>query len=190
MTSAKISATIHSGLANFCGELSGPATFCGGKNKFGLPACRQGRKPVPKDLAVHRIIDANLNRCREALRVCEDITRFVLDDKALTWPLKQIRHRISKIADRLPDKVINARDIEGDIGRDSSFDKIKAVNIKLLFYKNIHKAEESIRALEEFSKLSRISGIPRLSADFKALRFRVYAIEKKAIKRLQALCSN
>ena len=39
-----------------------------------------------------RIIDANLNRAREGLRVCEDISRFALGDKTATRALKSIRH--------------------------------------------------------------------------------------------------
>ncbi len=41
---------------------------------------------------VLRILDANLNRAREALRVVEDYARFVLNDDALCGELKQLRH--------------------------------------------------------------------------------------------------
>lgn len=133
-----------------------------------------------------RIIDVNLNRAREALRVCEDITRFVLDDKILTIALKDVRHKISKIADKLFEESIKHRNAITDVGKRFFFDKDRSENFKSLFYKNSHKAEESIRALEEFSKLA----IPKLSKDFKRLRFKVYSIEKKAIKRLQALCNS
>jgi len=136
--------------------------------------------------AAHRVIDANLNRSREALRVCEDITRFILDDAFLTKSLKDVRHKISRIADRLIEKSLNSRDIGRDVGKAGSFDKIKAEDFTSLFYKNIHRAEESIRSLEEFSKLAS----KRLSTDFKALRFKVYSVEKKAIKKLLTLRSN
>ena len=39
-----------------------------------------------------RIIDANLNRAREGLRVCEDIARFSLQNKGAAKTLKTIRH--------------------------------------------------------------------------------------------------
>ena len=136
---------------------------------------------------LHRVIDANLNRSREALRVCEDITRFVLDDKNLTDALKNIRHKISKIDVGANNySPLHSRNVASDIGKKASFDKAKPRDFKSLFYNNIHRAQESIRALEEFSKLI----IPRLSVDFKALRFRVYSVEKKAITKLQALCNN
>ena len=41
-----------------------------------------------------RIIDANANRLREALRVCEDIARFILSDKRATQEFKSLRHRV------------------------------------------------------------------------------------------------
>ena len=45
-----------------------------------------------------RIIDANLNRVKEGFRVCEEITRFILDDHKFTASLKKYRHEIDSIA--------------------------------------------------------------------------------------------
>lgn len=127
---------------------------------------------------LQRAIDANLNRCREALRVCEDITRFVLDDKALTKSLKNIRHKISDV---FSSSVIKSRSVRTDIGKKSSFDKSRPKNLKQLFYNNIHRAEESMRSLEEFFKLA----APGSASGFKGLRFKIYFIEKKAMKKIQ-----
>jgi len=132
---------------------------------------------------LQRVIDANLNRCREALRVCEDITRFVLNDKALTESIKNIRHNISKIdVGAYCNTPLQSRNTRTDIGKKSSFDKSKPKNLKSLFYNNIHRAEESARSLEEFSKLS----ASVLSGKFKALRFKLYSIEKKVLLTLRA----
>ena len=130
---------------------------------------------------LHRVIDANLNRSREALRVCEDLTRFILDDEVLTKSFKDIRHKITKIANVLfqKDMSIKYRNSLKDVGRKNSFDRIKTSNLKSLFYKNSHRAQESMRGLEEFSKLM----IPALSKDFKVLRFKLYSLEKKTIKK-------
>ncbi|MEW6171224.1 MAG: thiamine-phosphate pyrophosphorylase, partial [Candidatus Omnitrophota bacterium] len=63
--------------------------------------------------ALYRIIDANLNRTREGLRVCEEILRFVLNDKKTTLEFKKIRQQIKKITDiLLIEKLLKARDIE------------------------------------------------------------------------------
>ena len=42
-----------------------------------------------------RLLDANSNRAREALRVLEDYTRFVLDDDLLSSRLKNLRHELA-----------------------------------------------------------------------------------------------
>ncbi len=42
------------------------------------------------DAAVLRLLDANANRAREALRVLEDYARFVLDDGGLSGGLKDV----------------------------------------------------------------------------------------------------
>lgn len=47
------------------------------------------------DYATFRILDANFNRAREALRVMEEYARFVLDDAALTEAIKTERHHLS-----------------------------------------------------------------------------------------------
>ena len=51
---------------------------------------------------VLRMIDANVNRTTEGLRVAEDIVRFVLDDEKLTSRLKHIRHELSLNVRRVP----------------------------------------------------------------------------------------
>ena len=45
-----------------------------------------------------RIIDANLNRAREGLRVVEEYARFCLDDAALTQSAKSMRHDLGEAA--------------------------------------------------------------------------------------------
>src|SRR5690606_12650840 len=49
--------------------------------------------------ALHRIIDANANRAREALRLMEDCARFALGDAALTEALKGLRHDLRSALD-------------------------------------------------------------------------------------------
>ncbi len=43
---------------------------------------------------IYRIIDADFNRAREALRTIEEFCRFVLDDPALSARAKQMRHHL------------------------------------------------------------------------------------------------
>ena len=133
---------------------------------------------------LYRIIDANLNRSREGLRVCEEITRFALNSRTLTGELKTVRHAISDIA-KSPGVNIRglalSRDSDGDILRRSNFEsEMKREGLSDIFEANIERVKESLRVLEELYKLVDTEA----SAKFCSLRFKVYTIEKKAVKRL------
>lgn len=134
---------------------------------------------------IFRIIDANLNRSREGLRVCEDIARFVLNSPALTRDLKDIRHRISDIA---KDKSIghielcSSRNSAEDVGRCSNISsEMKRADLVDIFAANMERVKESIRVLEEMFKLIN----KKTSARFSVLRFETYEVEKKAVERIR-----
>jgi thiamine-phosphate pyrophosphorylase len=134
-----------------------------------------------------RIIDANFNRSREGLRVCEDITRFILNSAGLAKRLKVARHRITDILKEfsIPSKALSeARDSKGDVGRDA-FPGIpsKRQSPSDIFVANMERVKESLRVLEEFSKLFDEGA----SARFAALRYEVYDIEKDASEKLPSL---
>ncbi len=138
-----------------------------------------------KDLL--RIVDANFNRSREGLRVCEDIARFIMNSSELTKELKALRHGISGIIKSSPEMaedLLESRNPAGDCGKIPDF-KIEVPRWEAndIFTANIERVKESIRVLEEFFKLVDI----KLSAKFSRLRFKAYAIEKKAVKRLASL---
>lgn len=129
-----------------------------------------------------RIIDANLNRSREGLRVCEEITRFILEDARLASELKNIRHRISRSIKKFPHApcaLLKSRDSQTDVGK-KFLPKSKRRNYRDLFCANIQRAKESLRVLEEFSSLFNQS----LSKTFARLRFKVYHLEKETVERL------
>jgi len=135
---------------------------------------------------VLRILDANFNRCREGLRVCEEIARFVIEDKALTARLKKTRHSVSDCLNEFPvplAKLVVSRDVESDVGKAPSLLERGRKDGFALFAANIERAKEALRVLEESSKL--IDGA--VSAKFKRLRFKTYAIEKKALPKLETL---
>jgi thiamine-phosphate pyrophosphorylase len=67
--------------------------------------------------AQYRIIDANFNRAREALRVIEEYGRFVLDHAGLAGRAKALRHQLSAAIGRLDaDRLLTCRDTVGDVG--------------------------------------------------------------------------
>src|SRR5438105_14775513 len=65
---------------------------------------------------VLRILDANANRAREALRVIEDYARFALDDGELSVALKQLRHDFAAASGGFVADALLHRDTPGDVG--------------------------------------------------------------------------
>lgn len=138
---------------------------------------------------VIRIIDVNLNRSREGLRVCEDIARFYLNSQNITKNLKNLRHRISRTIALLPFESKNLfrdRDIESDVGKRIRLDNFHKRKLLDIFFSNIQRTKESLRVLEECSKLFD-QGISEI---FRALRFKTYGIEKEIVQRLFSLRSS
>lgn len=136
--------------------------------------------------SIKRIMDANFNRTREALRVLEDLARFVLNDKKYTAEIKKLRHSVSQIL--LDPSVcslhlLESRDSRRDVGKKSLIRDRQKVHWQDLAAANLKRAEESLRVLEECSKIFSLSATNKIQA----LRFNVYELEKKIIKKFQAL---
>jgi len=134
---------------------------------------------------IGRIIDANLNRVKEGLRVCEEITRFILDDHKFTAQLKAARHKIDLLVSRIysPPELFSQRKAQTDVGRFNSSGETKRGNCKDIFWANIQRVKESLRVLEEFSKLVDV----KVALGFKQLRYKVYEIEKESFKKISSL---
>ena len=131
-----------------------------------------------------RIIDANFNRSREGLRVCEDIARFIMNSGHVSKELKGVRHRISSILKDSPATLrimLASRRASSDVGRlpEPGIELTRRDYVDILSA-NMQRVKESLRVLEEFFKLIDI----RLSARLLRARFRVYEIEKKALTML------
>lgn len=132
-----------------------------------------------------RIFDANINRAKEGLRVCEEITRFILNNRALTAELKHIRHKIDSLILSLPGSILKfmqERDSAKDVGRGILANELKRNGVNDLFFANIQRVKESIRVIEEFSKLIN----KKAALEFKKLRYTAYEIEKKIAKKLSS----
>ena len=125
-----------------------------------------------------RVIDANFNRAKEGLRVCEDVCRFWLDQEVLTKKFKSVRHRLTEHICILGLKnLIDGRDVDGDRGRATIKSEAKRKTAADIFYANCQRVKESLRVLEEFAKLKD----ERCAARIKNLRYEVYGIEKKVL---------
>lgn len=129
---------------------------------------------MDKTSYINRIIDANTNRVQEGLRVVEEITRFVLNDKKATFNIKKMRQLVKSFTSKL--KASKKRDSKADVGR-RTYPKGEADRDSLysVFKSNIKRVEEGLRCLEEFSKLI----CPKLGRNFKELRFESYDLESE-----------
>jgi len=120
---------------------------------------------------IERLIDANLNRLREGIRVIEDISRYVYDNTLLTPRFKALRHQIQKAY--TPERLLY-RDIKNDILKKSIPSELDRKSLNDIVIANFSRSEESARVLEESFKLSDAS----LSELFKSIRYELYDLEK------------
>ena len=129
-----------------------------------------------------RIIDVNLNRLGEGLRFLEEVSRFILDDTALTQQLKNLRHDLVRTDIDLDRKLLEARDSEGDVGIDLEVPgESKEKGLPRMVIANSRRAQESLRVLEEMSKLP---GVNLDSDKYKHARFTLYTIEKGLLAKM------
>lgn len=136
--------------------------------------------PIEKK-KILRVIDANFNRAKEGLRVCEDVMRFVVDQPREARQYRRIRHQLESLRsliDSASKKMLSARSIESDVGKRNTFLEFRRSDYKDIFYANTQRCKESVRVLEEFLKLSNSKG----AILCKKLRYSLYALEKNAIK--------
>ena len=129
---------------------------------------------------VLRILDANSNRAREALRVIEEHVRFVLNSQALSERLKQLRHDLQRTVLAVFDSVPGSghahehRDTPGDVGTQitlpSEMERLDAEHVVRAAFKRL---QEALRVLEEYGKTVSGSAAKAL-AD---MRYAVYSIE-------------
>lgn len=124
-------------------------------------------------------MDVNLNRAREGLRVIEDVVRFCGENKKLTTILKRVRHQLSGTVKDVG-LLLASRNTKHDVGR--QFAPGLEGTRKDIIISNFRRVEESLRVLEEVSKIL----MPRKASIYKKLRFCVYNIEKRVY---EAVCS-
>jgi len=118
-----------------------------------------------------RLIDANLNRLREGIRVVEDIFRYVYNNKEIAFKLKELRHK-SRIA--IYNELLNSRDIKNDVLKKSTSSEQSRADLNSILIANFKRAQESSRVLEEVCKLDSINE----SETFKYIRYELYDLEK------------
>lgn len=124
-----------------------------------------------------RVLDANLNRAREGLRVCEEVARLIREEPALTRRCQRLRYAVDRVAACLPRRrLLGARDPQGDVGRPSRRGRQRPHRAgRDLVAANLRRVQEALRVLEEFSRLE----FRKASQGFGLLRFRAYSLERQ-----------
>ncbi|MBN8597014.1 MAG: thiamine phosphate synthase [Planctomycetes bacterium] len=123
-----------------------------------------------------RVIDANSNRAREALRVLEDLARLRLDHAELSRAFKKLRHELTGALGQLPldrAKLLAWRSTAGDVGAQPSGAALPARESESAIASAASsRLGESLRVLEESAKA--IAGSVGVAGAIEQLRYRAY----------------
>lgn len=161
--------------------------------------------------AAWRVIDANLNRAREGLRVLEDAARFVLNVVSVSSSLKAVRHEMAKAESHLTEAIrreepggLSFRSLSNDANcdaspwrshlkrlqhRDTDGDVGTSISTDTEFIR--HSAADLITAnsrrvqesLRCLEEYGKLVSV-NFAAAMKGLRYRSYTIEKQLLLTL------
>ena len=133
--------------------------------------------------AVRRILDANLDRAREGLRIIEEWCRFGLNSLNLANECKQLRQEIGSWHGT---ELRMSRNTPDDPGTELTHPQEEhRRDVQQLLQVNFCRLEEALRVLEEYGKIYN----SQMASACKQIRYRVYNIESGllAYKRNQQL---
>ena len=126
--------------------------------------------------AGYRIVDANFNRAREALRVVEEYCRFALNCASLSERAKQLRHELSTAIGQLDaGRLLASRDTLGDVGVGQKVEgQLQRATLKDCFTAGAKRLTEALRALSETVQTEDNAGAKAIEQ----LRYQAYTLEK------------
>jgi thiamine-phosphate pyrophosphorylase len=120
------------------------------------------------------IIDANISRASEGLRVLEDSARFVLRDSEYFDKLKQIRHKVRDLGRDYGWANLLSLRHGVDIGKDPVVpSEYVRSSLYSIIMANSHRVTQALRVLEEFAKVYSNTDAYLIED----LRYEVYALE-------------
>lgn len=129
---------------------------------------------------MNRIIDANLNRATEALRVIEEISRFYLEDKEYSTKLKHIRHELAQTLDFKYTELLKSRDTAGDIGVGIA-NPTQKQELVTVFKANFKRLQQALRTLAEYASIEGLD-----LQVFEKARYQSYTLEKEMFEKLSS----
>ncbi len=127
--------------------------------------------------SIYRVLDANCNRLREALRIIEEYFRFIVNREDTSIELKQLRHQLVEVEQSLgAETLLRHRDTGCDCFADGNRpEEMSRETVWDLLRANFKRAQEAARVLEEFTKLT---PAPNTSVIAKRIRFSLYHMEQ------------
>ncbi len=131
------------------------------------------------------MIDANLNRAREAIRTVEDVARFAWNDARIAEDAKSLRHALQTAIAAIPaDKLAAARDVAGDVGTviagANEYARSDAGSVAVAAGKRL---TEALRVVEEAAKALDPAVGPAVARAVEAVRYRAYALDARVTLR-------
>lgn len=135
---------------------------------------------LPQEQTIFRILDANCNRLREALRVIEEYYRFAVNEESAAITLKEERHRLISIEDAVGrHRLLAARNTGDDcFASENRPEELRRDGLASLLAANFKRAQEAARVLEEYGKLTNASAV---SETAKRIRFSLYDLEQRQL---------
>jgi thiamine-phosphate pyrophosphorylase len=151
--------------------------------KYFSSELNENTENMTEETQIYRVIDANLNRLREGLRVCEEYFRFMKNEVEPSKKMKEIRHLCKNLEECFEkDKLFFSRDsINDPFASGTEAKENERENPDGLFNANIKRAQEAARVVEEFAKLCGKSEAANLA---KNIRFELYTFEKNYYKKV------
>jgi thiamine-phosphate pyrophosphorylase len=129
-----------------------------------------------------RILDANLNRAREALRLIEDYARFSLDAAQLVEGIKCLRHALTAATATVAGQAVLHRDTPGDVGTAVSTPaERRRQDLAHAVVAAGKRFGEAARVIEELLKIED----PDTAAVVESLRYRFYELERQVALTLR-----
>lgn len=129
-----------------------------------------------------RLIDANANRAREAMRVMEDAARFLLDDAELSAAFKQLRHVLAEALSNCDDWILS-RDTPEDVGTLISTDSEGLrQDERAVVIAAGKRLSEALRTMEEYAKT--YSDVLLKAKTIEQIRYRGYELERQLVSAM------
>jgi len=124
-----------------------------------------------EDLRIYQIIDANLDRAREGLRVLEDWARFGLGKEKYVEKIKNFRQILGK--NHLEVYKQSRNHIEDKCKGLTHHEQINRKTPEQIISSNSARVQEALRVIEEFSRMQN----HELSKIASEIRYEIYTIE-------------